>query len=131
MVRKLSTWIGTIALAAICAGCAQSDAGITTKVKAKIESDRAVSSPTQIQVVTNGKVVTLTGTAANDAEKAHVIEVAKSTEGVRDVVDQITVAAAASPAPNADPNAPPPAASAPSSTDLAPAASPTTAPPAR
>ena len=129
MARKLSTWIGTIALAAICAGCAQSDAGITTKVKAKIESDRAVSSPTQIQVVTNGKVVTLTGTAVNDAEKARVIEVAKSTEGVRDVVDQITVAAAAPPA-STDPNAPP-AAGAPSSTDLPPAASPTTAPPAR
>jgi len=130
MVRKLSTWIGTIALAAICAGCAQSDAGITTKVKAKLESDRAVSSPTQIQVATNGKVVTLTGTAANDEEKAHVIQVAKSTEGVRDVVDQITVSAPAAPAPNTDPNAPP-ATGAPSSTELAPAASPTTAPPAR
>jgi len=130
MVRKLSTWIGTIALAAICAGCAQSDAGITTKVKAKLESDRAVSSPTQIQVATNGKVVTLTGTAANDEEKAHVIQVAKSTEGVRDVVDQITVSAPAAPAPNTDPNAPA-ATGAPSSPEVAPAASPTTAPPAR
>jgi hypothetical protein len=130
MVRKLSTWIGTIALAAVCAGCAQSDAGITTKVKAKLESDRAVSSPTQIQVATNGKVVTLTGTAVNDAEKAHVIQVAKSTEGVQDVVDQITVAAAAPADPNANPNAPPPA-GAPSSTELPPAGSPTSAPPAR
>jgi hypothetical protein len=130
MVRKLSTWIGTIALAAVCAGCAQSDAGITTKVKAKLESDRAVSSPTQIQVATNGKVVTLTGTAVNDAEKAHVIQVAKSTDGVRDVVDQITVTAAAPPDTSANPNAPPPA-GAPSSTDVPPAGSPTSAAPAR
>jgi hypothetical protein len=126
MTRRLSTWIGTIALAALCAACAQSDAGITTKVKAKLETDRNVSSASSIQVVTNGKVVTLTGTAATDAEKAHVLQVAKSTEGVRDVVDQITVSAnppAGSSAPSA--------AGTPSATDLPPEASPTTAPPAR
>jgi BON domain len=135
MARKFSAWIGTIALAAVCAACAQSDAGITTKVKAKLETDRSVSSASNIQVVTNGKVVTLTGTAASDAEKAHVLQVAKSTEGVRDVVDQITVSSTPS-VPPAGPdngtNAPvPPSAGTPAATDLPPAASPTTARPAR
>ena len=125
MTRKLCTWIGTITLAALCAACAQSDAGITTKVKAKLETDRNVSSASSIQVVTNGKVVTLTGTAATDAEKAHVLQVAKSTEGVRDVVDQITVSA------NPPASSAPAAAGTPSSTDLPPEVSPTTAPPAR
>jgi hypothetical protein len=130
MTRKLSTWIGTIALAALCAACAQSDAGITTKVKAKLETDRNVSSASNIQVVTNGKVVTLTGTAATDAEKAHVLQVAKSTEGVRDVVDQITVSA--NPPSGSSPSSTAPAAGGtPSSTDLPPEVSPTTAPPAR
>jgi len=128
MTRKFSTFIGTIALAALCAACAQSDAGITTKVKAKLESDRNVSSASSIQVVTNGKVVTLTGTAATDAEKAHVLQVAKSTEGVRDVVDQITVSANP---PAGSSSSAPAAAGTPSSTDLPPEVSPTTAPPAR
>jgi BON domain len=135
MARKFSAWIGTIALAAVCAACAQSDAGITTKVKAKLETDRSVSSASNIQVVTNGKVVTLTGTAASDAEKAHVLQVAKSTEGVRDVVDQITVSATPSVPPagtDNGTNAPvPPSAGTPAATDLPPAASPTTARPAR
>ena len=127
MARKFPAWIGTIALAVACAACAQSDAGITTKVKAKLETDRNVTSASNIQVVTNGKVVTLTGTAASDAEKTHVLQVAKSTEGVRDVVDQITVSAA----PPAGTNAAPAAGSTPSATDLPPEVSPTTAPPAR
>ena len=129
MAWKFSAWIGAIALAAICAGCAQSDAGITTKVKAKLETDRNVTNASSIQVATNGKVVTLTGTAASDSEKAHVVQVAKSTEGVRDVVDQITVSAAAPPSSDAGTAAPP--AGAPSSTDVPPAGSPTAAPPAR
>ena len=130
MARKFPAWIGTIVLAVVCAACAQSDAGITTKVKAKLETDRNVSSASNIQVVTNGKVVTLTGTAASDAEKAHVIQVAKSTEGVRDVVDQITVSATP-PAGTDGSTAAPAAGSKPSSTDLPPEVSPTTAPPAR
>jgi hypothetical protein len=129
MARRLSTWIGAIALAAVCAACAQSDAGITTKVKAKLESDRNITTPAAIQVVTNGKVVTVTGTAASDAEKAHVIQVVKSTEGVRDVVDQITVATAAPPASSPDSSAPAPGA--PAASNAAPAAAPTAAPPAR
>ena len=127
MARKFPAWIGTIALAVVCAACAQSDAGITTKVKAKLETDRNVSSASNIQVVTNGKVVTLTGTAETDAEKAHVLQVAKSTEGVRDVVDQITVSAT----PPTGSTGAPAAGSTPSSTDLPPEVSPTTAPPAR
>ncbi|HEY6146376.1 MAG TPA: BON domain-containing protein, partial [Thermoanaerobaculia bacterium] len=123
------------ALAAICAGCAQSDAGITTKVKAKLETDRNVTNASSIQVATNGNVVTLTGTAASDAEKTHVLQVAKSTEGVKDVVDQMTVSSTAPPSSDNGTAAPgagaPSSTSAPSSTDVPPAGSPTAAPPAR
>jgi osmotically-inducible protein OsmY len=77
--------------------CAQSDAGITTKVKAKLAADPAVKA-VEINVDTKNKVVTLSGTVDNDAAKTQAVALARGTEGVADVVDNITVTAAAPPA---------------------------------
>jgi len=90
-------WLGVLGLAAaLAAGCAQSDAGITTKVKAKLDAQRDLTSAS-IQVATANRVVALSGTAASDSEKQKAVQLAKSTEGVKDVVDNLSVSATAAP----------------------------------
>ena len=71
-------------------GCAQTDAGLTTKVKAKLAADDTVKAY-QIDVDTKEKIVTLTGTVDSQAAKDQAIALARSTTGVVDVVDNITV----------------------------------------
>jgi hyperosmotically inducible protein len=60
------------------------DAGITAAVKAKLLDDPAVRG-LQIDVDTREGVVYLTGTVRSDAEKSRAIDLARSTENVRDV----------------------------------------------
>ena len=127
---SVPAWIGGFALAVLCASCAQSDAGITTKVKSKLEADRSVPSAASIQVATSGNVVTLTGTASSPAEKEKAVSLARSTEGVKDVVDNLSInpsAAPAEPPPAASPGAEPASPDAASPSPAAPAV-PTAAP---
>lgn len=91
MARRVSPWLGGLAFASFALACAQSDAGITTMVKSKLEADRSVSNASTIQVETNHHVVTLTGKAASDAEKQRAVAVARSTDGVKEVVDNLAV----------------------------------------
>ena len=74
-------------------GAALSDAAITTKVKAKFDSDSTVSA-TKIHVDTDNGVVKLTGTAKSQDEAAKAAEIAKSTEGVASVDNAIQVSQA-------------------------------------
>lgn len=76
--------------------CAQTDVGITTKVKTKLAADSSIKA-SQIHVETNGKVVTLSGTVDNDAARTEALALARGTEGVTDVVDNMTVSQAAAP----------------------------------
>src|ERR1700694_4857018 len=101
MARKVSPWLRSLVLGLSAVACAQSDAGITTKVKSQLEADRSVPNAAAIQVETNRHVVTLSGKAASDAEKQRAVAVAKSTEGVKDVVDNLAAAASVAPAPPA------------------------------
>jgi ribosomal protein L12E/L44/L45/RPP1/RPP2 len=130
MLRRRAFWIGGLVLAVVCGACAQSDAGITTKVKAKLEADRSVTSSSTIQVDTRQKVVTLTGTAGSPAEKQHVVQLAKQTEGVKDVVDNLNVNpnAVPPPAPGAGTDTTSPNPSGTPSASEVPGASPTAAP---
>jgi hyperosmotically inducible protein len=84
-------------LMVVAVACAQSDPGITTAVKAKLAADDAVKAY-QIDVDTSDRVVTLTGTVDRTAAKEQAVTLARQTEGVRDVVDQITVSPQATPA---------------------------------
>jgi osmotically-inducible protein OsmY len=68
-----------------------SDAGITTKVKSKFLGDTDVPG-LKIDVDTTDGVVTLTGTVETAAEKQRAMELAKATDGVKNVVDRIKVA---------------------------------------
>ena len=95
MPRKSSGILAVLAFAVLSTACSQqADIGITTKVKSLLESDRSLSTSAQIQVTTEKKVVTLAGPVDSDAAKKHAITLAKGVEGVKKVVDNLTVAPA-------------------------------------
>jgi osmotically-inducible protein OsmY len=71
------------------AGPAINDAGITTKIKAKLLAD----SITGTTVDTTNGVVTLTGSVGNDEEKSKAEKLAKETEGVKSVKNDLVVRA--------------------------------------
>jgi len=60
------------------------DAGITMRVKARLLDDPGVKG-LQIDVDTRDGVVFLTGSVPSDTEKHKAIELARTTEGVKDV----------------------------------------------
>jgi hyperosmotically inducible protein len=70
--------------------CSQSDIGITSAVKSKFAADDTVKAY-QIHVDTKDRVVTLTGAVETSAAKDQAVALARQTEGVRDVVDQLVV----------------------------------------
>jgi osmotically-inducible protein OsmY len=74
--------------------CAQTDAGITTNVKTKLAADDTVKAY-QVDVDTRNGVVTLSGAVETAAAKDQALRIARETDGVRDVVDQIRVGEAA------------------------------------
>ena len=67
-----------------------SDTLVTTKVQAMFYLDREVKSA-DIDVSTHEGVVTLTGTVDNDAVHRKAVADAKSTDGVKQVVDKLAV----------------------------------------
>ena len=96
MLRKITGMLAFVAAAALAVACAQSDAGITTKVKSKLAADPTVKA-SQIDVDTKNKVVTLNGTVDSQAAKDQAILITRQTPGVADVVDNLTVAMASTP----------------------------------
>jgi hyperosmotically inducible protein len=87
MTSRLLLGFGTAVLAA---ACAQSDAGISTSVKSQLVDDELVRAR-NIDVDTRERVVTLTGEVGNAEEEARALEIARNTEGVNSVVDQIAI----------------------------------------
>jgi hypothetical protein len=71
-------------------GCAQTDSGITTNVKAKFAVDDVVKA-NEINVDTKDHIVTLSGDVRSEAAKHRAVEIASTTGGVRDVIDRMTV----------------------------------------
>lgn len=69
------------------------DAWITTKIKANFVNEDALKG-SDINVDTNSHVVTLKGTVASAAGRARAVELAKSTKGVKRVIDTLTIASA-------------------------------------
>ena len=66
------------------------DASITSAVKTKLLADTQVGG-LKIDVDTKDNVVTLTGVVKSAAEKAEAIRLAKTTSGVKSVVDKLTI----------------------------------------
>jgi osmotically-inducible protein OsmY len=69
------------------------DAWVTTKVKTKIMADDLLDQ-SDVHVDTDDKgVVTLTGTVPSEAARNRAVEITRTTEGVRRVVDKVVVGA--------------------------------------
>ena len=83
---------GLLGSAVIVVGCAQSDAGITTSVKSQLASDDLVKAR-RIDVDTADRVVTLRGEVNTAAEEAKALEIARATNGVTNVIDEINIVA--------------------------------------
>jgi BON domain len=65
-------------------------AAVTAKIKSKMALDDLVKAR-NIDVDTNGTVVTLTGVVGSEAERKRAVELAKETEGVTTVIDHLRV----------------------------------------
>ena len=70
---------------------AVNDAAITGKIKAKMALDDSVKALT-IDVTTSGSTVTLRGTVRSTAERDRAVALARETNGVTKVVDELTMA---------------------------------------
>jgi hypothetical protein len=88
-MRKLAGFVSAAALIFTVA-CGQTDAGITTAVKSKLAADDTVKAY-QVDVDTANKVVTLRGDVETMAQKEHAVMIARNTDGVTDVIDQLRV----------------------------------------
>jgi hyperosmotically inducible protein len=96
MKSRVSAWLSAAVLAVATVACSQSDAGITTAVKSKMAADDTVKAY-RIDVDTKSRVVTLSGQVDTARARARAVEIAKATEGVTDVVDNLTVMAGVTP----------------------------------
>jgi hyperosmotically inducible protein len=89
MLKSCAAFVAAAGLV-LTVACAQTDAGVSTNVKTKMAADDTVKAY-QIDVDTRNGVVTLSGTVDNAAAKDQAVAIARGTDGVRDVVDQIRV----------------------------------------
>lgn len=96
MRRMFVGWSGMAIAALLTVACAQSDPGITTAVKSKMAADDTVKSY-RIDVDTKDRVVTLSGAVDTPQARERAVEIARTTEGVQDVVDRLTVTPGATP----------------------------------
>lgn len=87
MRSRLFFGIGAVVFAV---ACAQSDAGITTSVKSQLVADELVRAR-NIDVDTRDRVVTLTGEVRSAEEEAQALQIARNTDGVANVIDQIEI----------------------------------------
>lgn len=72
------------------AGAYIDDATITTKLKAKLLEDQKLKA-LDIHVTTNNGVVDLTGKVDSAIQKADAERIAKDTDGVKDIKNEIVV----------------------------------------
>src|SRR5688572_31461967 len=79
-----------LAAAIMTVACAQTDAGITTNVKTKLAADDTVKAY-QVDVDTRNGVVTLSGHVETSTAKEQAVRIARATDGVLDVIDQMSV----------------------------------------
>lgn len=81
---------GTSSTESATVGAAITDTAITTKVKAKLIADNRTKT-TKIGVETNNGIVTLSGKARSEKAKAAAEEIAKATDGVKSVTNDIAI----------------------------------------
>jgi osmotically-inducible protein OsmY len=69
---------------------ATDDAAVTTKVKAALFAEPGLKT-LQINVDTQDAIVTLQGTVDSDTLRQRAVQIASSTNGVRQVVDKLVI----------------------------------------
>ena len=99
--KRIGTLLGAAAIALTAVACSSTDPGLTTAVKSKLAADDTVKAY-KIDVDTKDAVVTLNGAVDSAAAKRRAVELARGTEGVRDVVDQMTVTPGVTPTTGVD-----------------------------
>jgi osmotically-inducible protein OsmY len=88
--RETGAEIGEkVAVGAAEAQEALSEAALTAKIKSKMALDDTIDAA-DIDVDTNGTVVTLSGRVGSDAERTRALQLAQETDGVTRVVDQLS-----------------------------------------
>src|SRR5262245_8477734 len=93
MLRKLAGFVAAAGMV-VTVACGQTDSGITASVKSRMAADDTVKAY-QVNVDTKNHVVTLTGDVETVAARERAIMIARETDGVRDVIDQLRVNEAA------------------------------------
>lgn len=93
--RFLVVILATV-LASLSIACGETDPGITTAVKTKLAADDTVKAY-RIDVDTKDKVVTLTGAVDTPVAKERAVQIARATDGVTNVVDNLTVSPTSTP----------------------------------
>jgi hypothetical protein len=93
-MKRVTTFLAAFAIAVAAAACSQTDSGVTSKIKASYAQDDLVQAH-EIDVTTRGGVVTLTGEVPSMEARQQAVRLARETEGVTDVIDQLTVGVAA------------------------------------
>ena len=89
-MKRLAALIPAAALVLTVVACGQTDAGISTAVKSKLAADDTVKAY-QLDVDTANGVVTLTGAVDSAIAKDRALMLARDTDGVRDVVDNVEI----------------------------------------
>jgi hyperosmotically inducible periplasmic protein len=105
MLRRSGAGLAVLAVVMLLAACQSTtgrtlgenidDAGITTTVKAKLAAEK-IATLTRIDVDTNHGVVALNGTVQSESMKVRAEQIARQVKGVRDVINNLRVQAAAS-----------------------------------
>jgi hyperosmotically inducible periplasmic protein len=72
------------------------DGALTAKIKSKMALDDTIKA-SRINVDTTDQVVTLTGGVDSEAQRQRAVQLARETNGVRNVVDRLTVGARQAP----------------------------------
>jgi len=104
MLRRSGAGLAVLAIVMLLAACQSTtgrtlgenidDAGITTTVKAKLAAEK-IPTLTRIDVDTNQGVVALNGTVQSESMKVRAEQIARQVKGVRDVINNLRVQAAA------------------------------------
>lgn len=89
-MKRLAGLASAVAFAFVASACAETDAGVTTKVRAQLAADEMVK-VYNVDVDTQEHVVTLRGEVETVAAKEQAVRIARNTEGVRDVIDDLRV----------------------------------------
>jgi len=89
-MKRISAFVSALLVSGLAIACSSTDAGITTKVKSQFAADDTVKAY-EINVTTNRGVVTLEGDVDSAAAKTQAVQIARTTEGVKDVVDQLVI----------------------------------------